>query len=359
MRFDKAIEFAQTHEVPWTRDPLSEPDRFGVHHEDPAPWNRLWGPVHARGGVSGVIWQNGHEIAHWGTPERADQTFSVAKTYLALLAGAAHDRGMLPDVHEPVVNRVPGIGFDDPHNAQVTWLHLLTQVSEWGGTCFGIPDTVDRYRHVSHDPKKVEGIKGSARPLQAPGTYWEYNDVRINQLSLALLHLWGRPLPEVFSELFLKPLGAGEGFRWEGYEQSWTDLPGKPGLTARRVQSVPGGTHWGGGVSISARDQARIGQMLLDGGVSKHMGASRLLSEAWVKQMQVPCPLASFYGMLTWLNPSGQTFPGASPESWFMVGAGGNYVWIEPRHQAVVVVRWLDPAHFSGFLSRVSDYLAH
>ncbi|MFO1297882.1 MAG: hypothetical protein U1F25_16405 [Rubrivivax sp.] len=33
------------------------------------------------------------------------------------------------------------------------------------------------------------GRKGDARPLRAPGTYWEYNDVRINQLSLALLHL--------------------------------------------------------------------------------------------------------------------------------------------------------------------------
>ena len=55
------------------------------------------------------------------------------------------------------------------------------------GSCFGLPDTVDRYRHVSHDPHPPGGKKGDARPLQAPGSYWEYNDVRINQLSLALL----------------------------------------------------------------------------------------------------------------------------------------------------------------------------
>jgi hypothetical protein len=37
-----------------------------------------------------------------------------------------------------------------------------------------------------------------------------------------------------------------------------------------------------------------------------------------------------------------------------MVGAGGNYVWIEPEHQAVVVVRWLESAHFAGFCERIT-----
>src|SRR6185436_450619 len=114
---------------------------------------------------------------------------------------------------------------------------------------------------VEQDPRPAGGPKGGGRPLEAPGTYWEYNDVRINQLSLALLHLFRAPLPQVFLEEVLRPIGGGEGFRWEGYDDSWVDIDG------RRMQSVPGGTHWGGGVSISARDQARIGQLLLDGGV--------------------------------------------------------------------------------------------
>jgi hypothetical protein len=41
-----------------------------------------------------------------------------------------------------------------------------------------------------------------------------------------------------------------------------------------------------------------------------------------------------------------------------MFGAGGNYVWIEPAHQAVVVVRWIEPAHFPGFVSRMARALA-
>src|SRR3954467_6928927 len=254
--YDEAIAFVQAHEVAWPRDPAADPGRWGVHHDDPPPFNRLRGPVHPRGGVSGVIRLRGEEVAAWGEPDRADQTFSVAKTYLALLAGNAHARGLL-DPGERVAARVPGIGFDSEHNRGITWEHLLTQTSEWQGECFGMPDQVEHYRRVPYDPKPPGGKKGELRPLRDPGTYWEYNDVRINQLSLALLHLFKRPLPALFLETVLQPISGGRDFRWEGYDDAWVDIGGQ------RMQSVPGGTHWGGGVSISTRDQARIGQLLL------------------------------------------------------------------------------------------------
>ncbi len=349
-----ASAHAQTHEIPWPRNPAAEPDRWGVHHEDPPPYNRLRGPVHPRGPQTGVVWQHGRELAAWGEPDRADLTFSVAKTYLALLAGIAQRDGLLPDAHEPVVARVPGIGFGSDHNRPITWDHLLTQTSEWEGTSFGLPDTVDRWRKVAQDPRTPAGPKGGARPLQPPGTYWEYNDVRINQLALALLHLFGRPLPEVFLDEVLTPLGGGEGFAWRGYDDAWVTLP-LPDGTQRRVQSVPGGTHWGGGVSISARDQARVGQLLLAGGV--HAGR-QVLPRAWVERLAAPCPIAPFYGRLVWLNPKGRAFPGASPRAFFMLGAGGHWVWIEPAFDAVVVLRWLDPAHAPHTISLLAEALA-
>jgi CubicO group peptidase (beta-lactamase class C family) len=345
---DEAIRYAREHEVPWPRDPHAEPARWGVHHEDPPPWNRLRGPVHARGPVSGVIRRKGHELAAWGEADRADLTFSVAKTFLALLAGVAHGQGLLPDVNEPVSARLPGIGFDDGHNRLVTWAHLLEQTSEWRGECLGMPDQVEHYRKVSHDPKPPTGRKGDLRPPAPPGSYWEYNDVRINQLSLALLHLFGRPLPEVLAETVMRPLGASDGWRWVGYDDAWVEAGG------RRVQSVPGGSHWGGGLSISARDQAVVGQMLLDGGV--HQGR-QVIPRSWVDRMQQPCAIAPFYGWLTWLNGGGRLFPEASNGSWFMIGAGGHYVWMDPEHEAVVVVRWIDPARVPGFLSRVTALL--
>jgi CubicO group peptidase (beta-lactamase class C family) len=350
-----AIAFAQQHEVTWPRDPAAAPapgqTPWGVHHDDPPPFDRLRGPVHSRGPQSGVVRRHGEELAAWGEPERADLTFSVAKTYLALLAGVAQARGLLPDEHEPVAARLKGIGFDDSaHNRAVTWAHLLTQTSEWEGTSFGIPDTVDRWRKVAQDPRPAGGPKGGARPLQAPGTYWEYNDVRINQLALALLHLFRKPLPEVLLDEVLRPLGGGAGFRWQGYDDAWVELP-----EIGRVRSVPGGSHWGAGVSISARDQARIGQLVLDGG---RAGGREIVPRAWIERMQVPCKIAPFYGRLLWLNQNGRAFPGFSTDAVFMVGAGGHYVGIDPARRAVIVLRWLDPAHAPAAIERFAAALA-
>lgn len=349
---DDAIRFAAAHEIAWPRDPHAAPAPgeapWGVHVDDPPPFDRLRGPVHARGPQSGVVVRDGREVAAWGEPDRADLTFSVAKSYLALLAGVATGRGLLPDPDRPVVERLPGIGFDAGPNRAITWTHLLTQTSEWEGTSFGIPDTVDRWRRVAQDPRPAGGPKGGARPLQAPGTHWEYNDVRINQLALALLHLFRRPLGEVFIDAILGPLGGGEGFAWRGYDDAWIGLDGV------RLQSVPGGTHWGAGVSISARDQARIGRLVLDGGTSN---GHALLPRDWVARMVEPCPIAPFYGRLLWLNRDGRAFPGASRDAVFMVGAGGHYTWIDGARDAVVVYRWLDPAHAAAAMALMGQAL--
>ena len=340
-----AIDYAVAHETSWSRDTSGE---WGVHAADPPPWNRLLGPVSPRGPVSGVIQQNGRLLASWGEPARADLTFSVAKTYLALLAGIAFDRGLLLDVDEPVCARLPGIGFDSAHNRGVTWTHLLQQTSEWEGLCFGVPDQVDRYRTLQFHNNPVAGRKGDARPLQAPGGYWEYNDVRINQLSLALLHLYLRPLPEVFEQAIMRPLGASEDWRWTGYDNAWIELNG------RRMQSVPGGSHWGGGVSISSLDQARIGQLLLDEG--RHQGR-QLVSSEWIRRMRTPCSLAPFYGYLVWLNGERSVFPSAPASSYFAIGAGGSITWVDPSRQLVVVVRWINTDHADAFFRAVGEAL--
>jgi hypothetical protein len=41
----------------------------------------------------------------------------------------------------------------------------------------------------------------------------------------------------------------------------------------------------------------------------------------------------------------------------FMQGAGGHLVWVDPELQAVVVTRWLDPAHTPGVVARVARAL--
>ena len=340
----QAVDFAVAHETSWDRD---NSDNWGIHNADRPPWNRLLGPVHPRGPVSGVIQVAGQKRIAWGEPDRADLTFSVAKTCLALLAGVAHDRGLLPDLDEAVSSKVPGVGFDSAHNRSVTWMQLLQQTSEWEGECFGVPDQVDRYRHLQYQPSRdLQGhSKGDARALQAPGSYWEYNDVRINALALALLHLFRRPLPEVFRDTIMQPIGASGDWRWVGYDNSWVEIDGK------RMQSVPGGTHWGGGMSISSADQALIGQLLLDQGRAK---GAQVLSAEWVRRMQTPCAIAPWYGTLVWLNRLRGVFPSASASSLFAIGAGASVVWVDPDRQMVAVVRWIDGGQIDGFCRRVA-----
>jgi hypothetical protein len=170
---DQAIALAQANETSWTRDPQREPLRFGVHHDDPPPWNQLRGPVHARGPVSGVVWQQGREIAAWGEPARSDQTFSVAKTCLALLAGGA--RGLLPNVDYAVAAQLPGIG-STPHNDHT-------------GSCWSRP--VNGKAAASARPTSGPLAQGVTRPVPRrpqgglPLQAWQLlgAGVRINQLA--------------------------------------------------------------------------------------------------------------------------------------------------------------------------------
>ena len=57
-----AVAFAAAHESLWPRDPGAPAPPggkpWGVHHDDPPPYNRLRGPVHARAPQSGVVVQH-------------------------------------------------------------------------------------------------------------------------------------------------------------------------------------------------------------------------------------------------------------------------------------------------------------
>jgi len=291
------------------------------------------------------VLRGGRIVAEWGDTARADMTFSVTKSYLALVCGLAVDDGLIPDIDRPVRDLVKDGGFESDQNRSITWRHLLEQTSEWEGTCLGLPDQVDRWRKVGQDPRPAAGPKGGARPLQAPGSYCEYNDVRINQLSLALVHLVKQPLPAFFRERILEPCGCTDPFRWDGYAHGTTRVNGVAMVT------VPGGSHWGGGVSISARDQARIAQMMLANGLGPH--GERVISSAWLAEMRKPCAVAHFYGMLLWLNTARVIFPSASEHALFALGAGSSVVWIDPSLELVVVLRWIEAAHTNACLAAI------
>lgn len=117
------------------------------------------------------------------------------------------------------------------------------------------------------------------------------------------------------------------------------------------MPSVPGGTHWGGGMSISARDQALIGRMLLDEG--RAADGRQVLSPAWIQAMRTPCDIAPYYGYLIWLNHERKVFPSVPASSFFGIGAGSSFTWVEPERRMVVIVRWLDAAYADALFGRI------
>jgi CubicO group peptidase (beta-lactamase class C family) len=188
------------------------------------------------------------------------------------------------------------------------------------------------------------------REQKKPGTYYEYNDVRINRFALSLLRTFKKPVPDVFREQVMDVIGASNTWRWIPYHNSFVEING------RKMASVSGGTRWGGGMWINAMDMARFGYLWLRGG---KWGDKQILPPSYVKAAITPStvPNSPDYGYLWWLNTrqdnakcaNGPTaasregcsnYPGLPPTAFGAKGAGSNTIVISPEHDLVVVWRW-------------------
>ena len=151
--------------------------RFGKE-----PLFSIIGPVKKREGGSGVVIYKGFIVAEWGDIEREDMTFSVTKSYLSTLAGLAYDDGLISDMNEKVKDSFPHKSFNNSHNEPITWEHFLHQNSDWSGTLWGKPDWADR--PISPNPEIAIN-----RKFHQPGSFYKYNDTRVNMLAFSLLNI--------------------------------------------------------------------------------------------------------------------------------------------------------------------------
>lgn len=347
-----AIEFAKAKDARAPRDmELSHYQSFGRE-----PYGQGIGPFKPRGEPSGVVVRGGYVVASWGEPDRVDMTHSVTKSLLSATVGLAFDRGLIPSVRDTVWKSQAPVyrlrleapsepatseGHSDfidpwgtPHNRTITWDDLLRQTSDWEGTLWGKPDWADR---PAQNPAEWR-----TRKRAQPGTTYEYNDVRVNVLALAATNIWRRPLPEVLRDHLMDPIGASRTWRWNGYDNAWITLDGRP------VQAVSGGGHWGGGMFINAWDMARYGLLTQRRGM---WGDKRILSEEWVKLSLTPTVPQPTYGYMNWfLNTDRQWMPNAPASAFGHVGNGTNLVFVSPEHDLVVVVRWIENNAINEFL---------
>lgn len=321
-KLDAAIAYAVANENPANKDlALALQADFGREPND-----TIIGPTRPRAALNGLVVRRGVIVAEWGDTTRADMTHSVTKTFLSTVVGLAWERGLIRDLNDRVVTYMPTPElFEAGRNGEITWDHLLRQTSDWRGTLWGKPDWADR-------PEGKTPADWPNVPVYGPGARFEYNDVRVNLLSLATLHVLRRPLPSVLRESIMEPIGASSTWRWHGYENSWIELDGQ------KIQSVSGGGHWGGGMFINARDLARFGYLFLRNG---KWGDKQLVSERFITAARTP-GVNTGYGFMNWyLNTKREALPHAPESAVRFVGNGSNIVYIDWENDLVVVVRWI------------------
>ena len=158
-----------------------------------APVQHLIGPTQERAGANGVVIRQGLCGRAWGDIDRADMTYSVTKTFLSTVVGEAYERGLIKIV--TIASRRTCRKASTSSRRAQRENHL------------GSPAAADE-RLVGRALDQA-GLGGSAaaatrRPSSGrnarciePGTFYKYNDTRVNVLALATLYIMKEPLPVV------------------------------------------------------------------------------------------------------------------------------------------------------------------
>ena len=310
-----AVQYAQSHETERAIDFSDQEKTFG---------SRLGSMPPRRAHTNGVVIYKGYVVAEFGDTTFVDPTYSVAKSMLSTVAGVAQRDGRIGKLDEPVGKRVNDGGYAASHNASITWKNHLQQESEWEGSLWG--------KNADFIGKEQFGAgERKPRTLGAPGSFYEYNDVRINRFALSLLLVFDKPVPDVFQEQVMDVIGASNTWKWVPYTNSYVELNGK------QVPSVSGGTRWGGGMWINSWDMARFGYLWLRGGA---WNGRTVVPSGFVKEALSPSANGPDYGFLWWLNTKGKNLPGMPATAYAALGAGSNTILVSPEHELVIVWRW-------------------
>jgi CubicO group peptidase (beta-lactamase class C family) len=328
VKLQAAVDWALAHGSNWDFD-KDQVRTFGI----------VLGPLpKGRAATNGIILRHGYIVATFGNTKTNDPVYSVAKSFLSTTGSLAFDKGLIKDINDPVAKYIHDGGYDSPHNSKITWKNHFQQESEWEGTLWGKNADFVGEEQFGNGKRKP-------REIQDPGTFYEYNDVRINRLALSLARVFNEPLPQVLKENIMDPIGASHDWKWQGYgEKSTVDINGK------KVESVSGGTRWGGGLWINSEDLARFGLLILNHG---NWEGKQLVSAQWLKAATTPSAHGPDYGYLWWLNTKQKEWPSGPASSFAAVGNGGNIIWIDPDHDIVFVWHWHDNKGLDGMIQRI------
>ncbi|MGH6971473.1 MAG: serine hydrolase domain-containing protein, partial [Caulobacteraceae bacterium] len=241
-------------------------------------------------------------FSHGTTADGAprEDVASQQKSLIGLLATQAEDRGLL-DTARPASD-ILGRGWTlAPAKGAVTVRHLLEMNS-------GLTEALD-----------VEA---------APGERFFYNTPAYARLQSVLEAVTGQPLATLVREWVADPLSMAD--------TEW----------ARRPADLAGSSGNAWGLVTTAGDLAKLGAMLLGGGLAPD--GRRMVSESGLKAMLTPTSTNPAYGRLWWLNggawavdavgarKEGPLVPDGPADLVLALGAHGRVLGVVPSKSLVV-----------------------
>lgn len=244
---------------------------------------------------------------------------SMTKTIVGLLIGQAIAEGAIPSLDEPAATYLPE--WQNDSRASITLRDLIYMQSGLRNERSTTRITSDLvHLYIGSDVERTALTIPSLRP---PGEVFDYNNVNTQVLAIVLQRATGISFDQYLSTRLWQPLGAKDASMWRdrprGMEKTFCCL------------------------FATARDWARIGQLLLDRG---RFGETQIIPSAWIEEMLTPSPLESSFGKHIWVKARTPDHPNvdttataayADPQAFHLDGRGVQRVFILPTYDLVVV----------------------
>jgi CubicO group peptidase (beta-lactamase class C family) len=255
--------------------------------------------------------------------ERADRLHtlqSVSKSFTSALVGIAIARGEFKGVQEKVLDFFPdteGIANLDDRKASMRLEDILTMRT---GTDYHESGAGSPHEQLNRLLKGWDKFYLDRPMIQPPGTGFRYDSGGVILISSLLKRRTGMHALDYARRYLFKPLGIEKLF--------W-------------AQNFEGQTHCGGGLALTARDTAKLGQLYLQNG---RWGNEQIVPESWVREsLKMHVDLAGpgqprgGYGYLWWIGAPDPRGKGLQDVP-YARGRLGQYIFAVPEHDMVVVV---------------------
>ncbi|MGE6596334.1 serine hydrolase domain-containing protein [Bacillus proteolyticus] len=263
-----------------------------------------------KGNVIFESYYNGYGI------DDAFHVASVTKTIISALIGICIDKRYIKSVDQKVIEFFPEYKLKA---SEVTVRHLLTMTAPYPFVDWQEPleELCTQQDWVQYTLNRI-GKGGEIGPFK-------YSSAGAHLLSAIITSITGKSAREFANEHLFQPISMREipNYNMKAFE--FDDLFGKD---VKGWVHDPNGISTGGwGLTLTARDMAKFGQLYLSNGT---YNGKQILSKAWVQESIAMN--SNRYGYLWWLREEDGIF------SYCAMGDGGNVVCCIPEKELVVVI---------------------